>query len=129
MHFVLVPMLSQRQRMFVGHPQRRDRLAAKAGRPPILPIRIRPRATRDPCVSGINHAAAWPVERIALLRNQLDSTPPSFYSFAASEARWLLRFILSRVQVRRWVLADRVAHASPLPRANAAVTGLAGAEV
>lgn len=74
-----------------------------------------------PGVSGGNHAAAWPAEVVALLRKRLGSAPPASDSFAASEARRLCGFQLSRAQVRRWALAHRVGHAHPPPRVKAAV--------
>jgi transposase InsO family protein len=77
--------------------------------------------TWRPGVSGGNHAAAWPAEVVALLHKRLGSTPPASYSFAASEAARLCGFRLSRAQVRRWALAQGVAHASLPPRAKAAV--------
>jgi hypothetical protein len=74
-----------------------------------------------PGVSGGNHATAWPPEVVALLHKRLSSTPPASSSFAASEARRLYGFKLSRAQVRRWARAHRVAHSSPLPRPKAPV--------
>ena len=58
---------------------------------------------------------------VALLHQRLGSTPPASYSFAASEAARLCGCRLSRAQVRRWALAQGVAHASLPPRAKAAV--------
>jgi hypothetical protein len=58
---------------------------------------------------------------IALLRQRLNSMPPSSDSFAASEVQRLCGFTLDRAQVRRWALAHRLAHTAPVPRAPAAV--------
>ena len=74
-----------------------------------------------PRVSGGDHVPAWPATVIALLHKRLSSQPPASYSFAASEALRLCGFQLDRAQVRRWALANRRAHASPPPRAQAAV--------
>jgi len=81
----------------------------------------RQHATWRPGVSGGNHASAWPVEVVALLRKRLSCTPTASYSFAASEALRLCGFKLSRAQVRRWALAHHVAHARPAARVKAAV--------
>ena len=81
----------------------------------------RQHATWRPGVSGGNHAAAWPVEVTALLRQRLGSTPPSSYSFAASESLRRCGFTVNRAQVRRWALANRLAHASAPARVKAAV--------
>lgn len=75
----------------------------------------------QPGRSGGNHAPAWPVAVVALLRKRLTSTPPASYSFAASEALRLCGFALARAQVRRWALANGVAPATPAPRPPAAV--------
>ena len=80
----------------------------------------RQHAVWRPGVSGGDHGPAWPVEVIALLRKRLGSTPPSSYSFAASEVQRLCGFRLDRAQVRRWALVHRLAPAGPIPRAPAA---------
>lgn len=78
-------------------------------------------AVWTPVVSGGDHAAAWPEAVIARLRQRLGSKPPASYSFAASEALRLCAFQLDRAQVRRWALANDLAHAGPPPRPKAAV--------
>ena len=66
-----------------------------------------------PGTSGGNHAAAWPQPIIDLLKKRLACSPPCPYSFAASEALRLHGFKLDRAQVRRWALANQLAHAVP----------------
>jgi hypothetical protein len=55
----------------------------------------------------------WPPPVIALLKKRLACSPPCPYSFAASEALRLHAFKLDRAQVRRWALANKLAHAVP----------------
>jgi hypothetical protein len=64
-----------------------------------------------PGASGGDHAAAWPQPVLDLLKKRLACAPPCPYSFAASEALRLHAFKLDRAQVRRWALANRLAHA------------------
>lgn len=68
-----------------------------------------------PGVSGGDHAPAWPPAVTALLRKRLASDPPCPYSFAASEVLRLCDYRLDRAQVRRWALANGLAHGK-LPR-------------
>lgn len=77
--------------------------------------------TWQPRCSGGDHARAWPVDVVALLRRRLQSDPPSSYSFAASEALRLHGYKLDRAQVRRWALAQGIGHKSPPPRRKASV--------
>lgn len=81
----------------------------------------RQHGTWTPGLSGGDHAAPWPAEVIALLRKRLGSTPPSSYSFAASEALRLCAFPLDRAQVRRWARANGLARSGPPVRPKAAV--------
>jgi hypothetical protein len=69
--------------------------------------------------SGGNHARAWPTAVVDLLRKRLSSQPPASYSFAASEVLRLCAFKLDRAQVRRWAMAQQLAHPRPArgPRA------------
>jgi len=74
-----------------------------------------------PGASGGDHAAAWPQPVVDLLKKRLDCSPPCPYSFAASEALRLHAFKLDRAQVRRWALANKLAHAVPPKKVVAAV--------
>ena len=74
-----------------------------------------------PGTSGGDHATAWPQPVIALLNKRLSSSPPSSYSFVASDALRLLSFKLDRAQVRRWALQNKLAHAVPPKKVRAAV--------
>jgi len=66
-----------------------------------------------PGASGGDHAASWPQPVVELLKKRLACSPPCPYSFAASEALRLHTFKLDRAQVRRWALANKLAHAVP----------------
>ena len=74
-----------------------------------------------PGASGGDHAAAWPQPVVELLRKRLACSPPGPYSFAASEALRLHDFKLDRAQVRRWALANNLAHAVPTKKILAPV--------
>lgn len=74
-----------------------------------------------PGTSGGDHAALWPEPVTDLLRKRLSSSPPSPYSFAASEALRLHSFKLDRAQVRRWAIENGHAHSSPPKRPHAPV--------
>ena len=74
-----------------------------------------------PSASGGDHAATWPLAVTDLLRKRLACSPPCPYSFAASEALRLHAFKLDRAQVRRWALANQLAHAVPPQKIRAAV--------
>jgi hypothetical protein len=71
--------------------------------------------------SGGDHAVPWPQPVLDLLRKRLGCTPPSPYSFAASEALRLQAFKLDRAQVRRWAIENQLAHAVPAKRVLAPV--------
>ena len=75
----------------------------------------------SPGVSGGDHAADWPAEVVALLRKRLASTPPSNYSFLASEVLRLCGFKLDRAQVRRWASENQLAHPKPNAQPRAPV--------
>jgi hypothetical protein len=81
----------------------------------------KPHALWTPGASGGDHAAPWPQPVLDLLRKRLACTPPCPYSFAASEARRLHDFKLDRAQVRRWALANKLAHAVPAKKVLAPV--------
>jgi hypothetical protein len=66
-----------------------------------------------PGTSGGDHATAWPQPVLDLLKKRLACSPPGPYSFAASEALRLHAFKLDRAQVRRWAIANKLAHAVP----------------
>lgn len=78
-------------------------------------------ATWTPGVSGGDHARPWTEAVVALLRKRLGSEPPASYSFAASEALRLHEFKLDRAQVRRWAIAEGLAHAKALVKARAPI--------
>ena len=75
----------------------------------------------SPGRSGGDHAAPWPQPVLALLTKRLACSPPCPYSFVASEALRLHAFKLDRAQVRRWALANQLAHAVPPRKVLAAV--------
>jgi hypothetical protein len=66
-----------------------------------------------PGLSGGDHARPWPVAVHTLLTKRLSSKPPSSYSFAASEVLQLCQFKLTRAQVRRWAIENKLAHSKP----------------
>jgi hypothetical protein len=66
-----------------------------------------------PGASGGDHYKPWPQPVVDLLTKRLACKPPCPYSFAASEALRLHSFKLDRAQVRRWAIANGLAH--PLP--------------
>jgi hypothetical protein len=74
-----------------------------------------------PKASGGNHATAWPEPVLQLLKKRLQCVPSCPYSFAASEALRLHSFKLDRAQVRRWAVANMLAHAVPAQRVRAPV--------
>jgi hypothetical protein len=74
-----------------------------------------------PGASGGDHAATWPQPVVQLLQKRLTCSPPCSYSFAASEALRLHAFKLDRAQVRRWALANNLAHALPPKKVRAPV--------
>lgn len=75
----------------------------------------------QPGSSGGDHAAPWPQPVVELLRKRLACVPPCPYSFAASEALRLHDFKLDRAQVRRWAIANQLAHAVPAKPVRAPV--------
>src|ERR1039457_6655872 len=86
---------------------------------PHAPVNRRP--SGRPALPGGNQAAVWPPPVIALLKKRLACSPPCPYSFAASEALRLHAFKLDRAQVRRWAIANQLAHAVPPRRVLAPV--------
>lgn len=74
-----------------------------------------------PGVSGGDHTSPWPVEVAALLRKRVGSDPPASYSFAASEALRVCGYRLDRAQVRRWAMANGLAHGKVPRRPQAPV--------
>jgi hypothetical protein len=74
-----------------------------------------------PGTSGGDHSTAWPQPVLALLKKRLACFPPCPYSFAASEALRLHSFKLDRAQVRRWAIANHLAHPVPPKRTLAPV--------
>jgi len=76
-----------------------------------------------PGVSGGDHAPVWPPAVTSLLRKRLASDPPASYSFAASEALRVCDYRLDRAQVRRWAMANGLAHGKGPRRPQAPVRG------
>jgi hypothetical protein len=74
-----------------------------------------------PGLSGGDHATPWPQPVLDLLQKRLACRPPCSYSFTASEALRLHAFKLDRAQVRRWAIANHLAHAVPPQRVRAPV--------
>jgi hypothetical protein len=74
-----------------------------------------------PGASGGDHYQPWPQPVVDLLTKRLACKPPCPYSFAASEALRLHAFKLDRAQVRRWALANGLAHPLPPKRVPAPV--------
>jgi len=78
----------------------------------------KPQPLWTPGASGGDHAPAWPQPVTDLLKKRLACSPPCPYSFAASEALRLHAFKLDRAQVRRWALANKLAHARPAQKSS-----------
>jgi hypothetical protein len=74
-----------------------------------------------PGASGGDHSKPWPKLVVDLLKKRLGCQPPCPYSFAASEALRLQAFKLDRAQVRRWAIANGLAHPVPAKRVRAPV--------
>jgi hypothetical protein len=74
-----------------------------------------------PGISGGDHTTAWPEAVTNLLKKRLACRPPCSYSFAASETLRLHSFKLDRAQVRRWAIANGLAHPVPPKRILAPV--------
>jgi len=71
--------------------------------------------------SGGDHTTPWPQAVIDLLKKRLDCSPPSPYSFAASEVLRLHAFKLDRGQVRHWAMENGYAHATAPQKPRAPV--------
>jgi hypothetical protein len=78
-------------------------------------------ASWSPGLSGGDHVPDWPSQVQALLTKRLSSKPPASYSFAASEVGRLCHFKIDRAQVRRWAMANDLAHPKPNHRPPAPV--------
>jgi hypothetical protein len=74
-----------------------------------------------PGVSGGDHTPTWPSAVTALLHKRLGSDPPCPYSFAASEVLRLCNYRLDRAQIRRWAIANGLAHGKPPSHSRAPV--------
>lgn len=74
-----------------------------------------------PGISGGDHRPDWPPAVTALLHKRLASDPPASYSFTASEALRLCNYRLDRAQVRRWAMANNLAHGKVPRRPQAPV--------
>jgi len=70
----------------------------------------------QPGASGGDHAADWPAGVEPLLRKLLATKPPAPYRLAASEVLRRLDLTLDPATVRRWALAQGLAHPLPKPR-------------
>lgn len=74
-----------------------------------------------PATSGGDHAPDWPRGTEALLRKLLSTKPPAPYRCAASEVHRRLGVQIDPATVRRWALAQDLAHPLPAPRPPASV--------
>ncbi|MBL9175107.1 MAG: DDE-type integrase/transposase/recombinase [Verrucomicrobiales bacterium] len=74
----------------------------------------------SPGCSGGDHSSDWPKGVEALLRHLLSSKPPAPYRFVASEVLRRLSFQIDPATVRRWALANQLAHPLPPPRRSPA---------
>lgn len=75
----------------------------------------------EPGISGGDHREEWPKTVIELLNRLLSTTPPSSYSFAASEVHRRHGIRLHRATVRRWAFRAGLAHSDYGYRPKAAV--------
>jgi transposase InsO family protein len=75
----------------------------------------------SPGHSGGDHAPDWPLGAEALVRKLLSSRPPAPYRFAASEVHRRLGFPIDPATVRRWAIANALAHPTPLRRPPASL--------
>ena len=74
-----------------------------------------------PGASGGDHAPDWPPGTESLLRKLLSTRPPAPYRCAASEVQRRLGHLIDPATVRRWAIAQNLAHPLPLPRPPASV--------
>ena len=74
-----------------------------------------------PGASGGDHAPHWPCGIETLLHKLLATRPPAPYRCAASEVHRRLGFRLDPATVRRWAIAQGLAHPLPAPRPPASV--------
>lgn len=81
----------------------------------------RPGELWSPGTSGGDHTPEWPAGVEALLRKLLSVRPPAPYRFAASEVHRRLGVRLDPATVRRWALAQHLAHPKPAPRPPASL--------
>jgi len=66
--------------------------------------------------SGGDHAPDWPQGVESLVRKLLSARPPAPYRFAASEVHRRLDFQIDPATVRRWAMANDLAHPTPSRR-------------
>ena len=69
-----------------------------------------------PCTSGGDHAPDWPPAIEPLLRKLLSTRPPAPYRFADSDVHRRLGVRVDPATVRRWAIANHLAHPLPSPR-------------
>ena len=74
-----------------------------------------------PTTSGGDHAPDWPPGTEPLLRKLLSTKPPAPYRCAASEVLRRLGQVIDPATVRRWAIAQHLAHPLPAPRPPASV--------
>ena len=74
-----------------------------------------------PGASGGDHAPDWPPGTESLLRKLLSTRPPAPYRCAASEVQRRLGHLIDPATVRRWAIAESLAHPLPAPRPPASV--------
>jgi transposase InsO family protein len=77
--------------------------------------------TWTPGHSGGDHAPDWPQGAEALVRKLLSARPPAPYRFAASEVHRRLGVPMDPATVRRWAIANALAHPTPLRRPPASL--------
>lgn len=82
-----------------------------------------------PGTSGGDHAPDWPHGTATLLRKLLSTKPPAPYRCAASEVHRRLGFLIDPATVRRWAIAQNLAHPLPAPRPPASVRRWQGLKI
>jgi transposase InsO family protein len=75
----------------------------------------------SPGRSGGDHAPDWPQGVESLVRKLLSARPSAPYRFAASEVNRRLDFEIDPATVRRWAIANNLAHSTPSRREPASL--------
>lgn len=71
--------------------------------------------------SGGDHTPDWPQGVESLVRKLLSARPPAPYRFVASEVHRRLDFQIDPATVRRWAIANNLAHPAPSRREPASI--------